>query len=274
MLSKEAGIAGNLKSVFETMERWRKIDPELPVEIVTADVGDLATDAKDYDYVKAAITVRNGHTGSVTVAPTVEIYDSFGLVTTASLGTQTIAPGGLGEFVTSVAVPVNALRDMGGYTAVFTFAASEAETMTIAPTFGPYITHFNVGTTETVEYLRTNAAATQPIGGALQAGESKTATVNVAAGNLLYVFAAAQVDNAITLTVEGAGTKKISSQINENDFVLIPNASGAYTITVANGGTEAFDFDLVVLATPDLGAVAGLDMPYTAALAGEYSDKS
>ncbi|MBR3641055.1 MAG: hypothetical protein IKN53_03385, partial [Oscillibacter sp.] len=272
MLSKEANIATDVYSVFRTMESWRKVDPDLPIEIVTADVADLRTeDDVIASAATAALTVRNDHTGSVTVAPTIEIYDSFGLVSVESMGTKTLEPGELGEFVTAVRVPVNMLRDMGGYTAVFTFAASEAETMTIAPTFGPYVTHFNVGTSETVDYLRENAQATQPVGGTLKAGESKSASVTVASGNLLSVFAAALSGEQLALSVTGAGTKKLASHLNENDFVLIPDASGDYTVTVTNLGETDFDCDLVLLVTPDLGAVAGLDMPYAKVVASEYS---
>ncbi|MBQ6907526.1 MAG: hypothetical protein IJQ28_04025, partial [Clostridia bacterium] len=273
MLSKEANIANDLYSVFDTMEKWRKVDPELPIEIVTADVADLrVSEDTIFDTVTAALTVMNNHTGSVTIAPTVEIYDSFGMVNTVNMGTKTIAPNELGEFVTDIYVPINMLRDMGGYTAVFTFAASEADTMTIAPTFGPYITHFNVGTTQTVDYLRDNALTKQPLGGTLNAGDSKTVTVNVANGNLLYVFAVAKPgEDDLALTVSGAGTKQTSSHINDNDFVLIADASGEYTITVANNGNSDFEYDLLVVVSPDLGAVAGLDIPYAKVMAGEYS---
>ena len=272
MLSKELAVAYDVRSVFETMDGWRKVDPELPLELVTADVADLTVaDNIIASEATAALTVLNNHTGSVTVAPTVEIYDSFGLVSVESMGAQTIAPGETGEFVVGVPVPVNMLRDMGGYTAVFTFAASEAETMTIAPSFGPYITHFNVGTAETVDYLRAHAAATQPLGGTLAAGESKSASVTVEDGTLLYVFAAAPSDEKLTLTVEGGGNRQVKSHINDGDFVLIPDASGRYVITVANGGETALTYDLSVVASPDLGAVAGLDMPYVRAIASEYS---
>ena len=273
MLSKEANIANDLYTVFDTMEQWRKVDPELPIEIITADVADLTVeDDTIFAPTTAAITVVNNHTGSVTVAPTVEIYDSFGMVNTVNMGTKTIAPGEIGEFATDLLVPINMLRDMGGYTAVFTFAASEAETMTISPDFGPYVTHFNVGTETVIDYLRENATATQPAGGTLKAGETKTVTVDAGSGNLLYVFAASKAgEDGLTLTVNGAGTKQTSSHINKDDFVLIADAAGTYTVSVANNGESDLEFDLVTVISPDLGTVIGLDMPYTKVMAGEYS---
>ena len=273
MLSKEAKIATDLYSVFDTMEQWRQVDPELPLEIVTADVKDL-TVSEDTIFAPttAAITVLNNHTGSVTVAPTVEIYDSFGMINTVNMGTKTIAPGTAGEFVTDILVPINMLRDMGGYTAVFTFAASEAETMTISPDFGPYVTHFNVGTEAVIDYLRENAQVKQPAGGTLKAGESKTVTVDAGSGNLLYVFAASNSgETGLALTVTGAGTKQTSSHINTDDFVLIRDASGSYTIEVSNNGDTDLCYDIVTVVSPDMGTVIGLDMPYTKVMAGANS---
>ncbi|MCR5826405.1 MAG: carboxypeptidase regulatory-like domain-containing protein, partial [Oscillospiraceae bacterium] len=270
MLSKEAHIADDIHSVFETMESWRKVDPELPVELVTADVADVTVDDGSVSgTATAALTVHNAHTGSVTIAPTVEIYDSFGLVNVVSMDSRTVAPGENGAFVVSLEIPTNRMRDMSGYTAVFSFAASEAETMTIAPTFGPYLTHFNVGTEKTLATLRTSAVASQPLGGALAAGESKSATVSVADGSVLTVFAAAQSDETLQLTVEGSGTQETVSQVNENDFVRILKASGAYTLTVTNTGDTALTYDLLVTERPDFGAVAGLDIPHTKVIAGE-----
>ena len=271
MLAKEAGIAYDLYSVFDTMESWRKVDPALPIEIVTADVADLVTGANVIaDAAEAALTVHNAHTGSVTVSPTVEVYDSFGLVNTVSMGTETIAPGASGEFVASVRVPINLMRDMGGYTAVFTFAASEAETMTIAPTYGPYVTHFNAGTADTVRYLRDNAEASQPLGGTLAAGERESAALTVSGGKTLRVFAAAASGDALTLTVDGAGTRETKTILNADDFVFIPDASGSYTVTVANDGDTALTYDLSAVIAPDFGAVLGLDMPYGRAVAGAF----
>ena len=272
LLSREIGMAADLKSVFLTMDGWRKVDPALPIVLVTADVADATAEQNaDGAYATAAISVRNDHSGSVTVAPTVEIYDSFGFVDAISMGSKTLAPGETGEFSGLIALPVNDLRDMGGYTAVFTFAASEAETMTIAPTFGPYATHFNVGTAETLSYLRTNASASQPLGGTLAAGESRSASLTVPAGSSLRVFAAALPGSAITLTASGAGEQKRHDHLNENDFLLIPDADGVYTLTVTNNGESAFDYDLTAVVTPEMGAVLGLVMPYASVIAGQYS---
>ncbi|MBQ7522918.1 MAG: PKD domain-containing protein [Oscillospiraceae bacterium] len=272
MLSKEAYIATDLKSVFETMESWRKIDPELPITLVTADVGDLSVaDDSIGGTATAALTVLNEHTGSVTVAPTVEIYDSFGLVSSVSMGSRTVVAGQTAAFTADIFLPINTLRDLGGYTAVFTFAASEAETMTIAPTFGPYVTHFNVGIADTLDYLRTNGKASQPLGGELAAGETQRTEITVEEGNSLRVFAAAIAGDALTLTVTGNGEQQQITMINDNDFILIPDASGTYTIEVANEGSTTFTYDLSVVVTPDVGAVLGLDMPYAAAVATSYS---
>ena len=272
MLSKEAYIATDLKNVFETMERWRKIDPELPITLVTADVADLAVEADSIGgTATAALTVRNEHIGSVTVAPTVEIYDSFGLVTSRSMGSRTVEPGQTAAFTADLFLPVNMLRDMGGYTAVFTFAASEAETMTIAPTFGPYITHFNVGMADTLDYLRTNGKASQPLGGELAAGETQRTEITVESGNSLRIFAAAIAGDAMSLTVTGSGEQQEITLINDADCILIANASGTYTIEVTNSGDTAFVYDLSTVVTPDLGAVLGLDMPYSGVVTGSYS---
>jgi subtilase family serine protease/uncharacterized membrane protein len=272
MLSRVLSMAADLKSVFQTMDGWRKVDPELPLTLVTADVADaVAAPDSDGAYVTAAISVRNDHSGSVTVAPEVEIYDSFGFVDSYTMGSKTIAPGETGEFIETLALPVSMLRDMGGYVAVFTFAASEAETMTIAPTFGPYATHFTVGTAETLAYLRANEIASQPLGGTLAAGESRSAEITVPEGSTLRIFAAALPGSALSLTVTGAGQQKTHDHLNEKDFILIPAASGTYTVTIANSGETDFDYDLSAVATPDMGAVLGLAMPYASVIAGQYS---
>ncbi|MBP5166947.1 MAG: PKD domain-containing protein [Oscillospiraceae bacterium] len=272
MLSREIGIAADLKSVFMTMNGWRKVDPELPITLVTVDVTDAAAERyADGAYATAAISVRNDHSGSVTVAPTVEIYDSFGFVDSFTMGSRTLTPGEIGEFTENIALPVNMLRDMGGYIAVFSFAASEAETMTIAPTFGPYVTHFGVGTADTLAYLRDNGSASQPLGGTLPAGESSSAEITVPDGSSLRIFAAALPGSELSLTVAGVGPQQRHDHLNSNDFVLIPSASGTYTVTVTNNGETDFDYDLAAVITPDMGAVLGLVMPYANVTAGRYS---
>ena len=88
----------------------------------------------------------------------------------------------------------------------------------------------------------------------------------------MYVFAAAKAgEDNLVLTVTGEGVHQNYSHANTNDFVLIADASGEYIIKVSNNGDKDLEYALITVVSPDMGAVAGLDMPYANVMAGQYS---
>ena len=296
MVNKETSIASNLLDVFNTLENWRKVDPELPLTVLSQQATDVALqEGYTEGQTTVAISIRNEHTGSVTIAPTVEIYDSYGLVNSVTLASQTLLPGQTGQFSGLVAVPHNALRDAGGYIAVFSFEASEAETMTISPTYGPYTAAFNAHRAAALAQMKSETAAavktSQPLGGYLagkieavmngqvvevaEVVDSQTVTISKSAGTILRIFCAAISGSGVSLSVSDSQGKPVSAfadLINPADFVLISDpAAGTYTVTVSNGAASEQGFALQVVEHPNYGTVAGIYTQYTNVQAAQNS---
>ena len=277
MVNKEVSIASSLLGVFNTLEKWRKVDPELPIIVLAHSASDVVLEEDQLEGAsQVSITLRNDHSGTIMAAPMVEIYDSYGMVSAVQMQAKSLAPGQSLTWTDTVFVPHNALRDSGGYIAVFTFDASEAETMTIAPIYGPFTTVFNAHNRATLEKMKvddpsdntqTVVVSAQPMGGYLdgkdgEVMDSETVTVNKSAGTILRIFAASTADSGVTLTVKDANQNVVSAYgdlINPGDFILIDTSSaGSYTVTVTNTDLVERGYALQVVEHPNYGAVAGV----------------
>ncbi|NLB81505.1 MAG: hypothetical protein GX800_07845 [Clostridiaceae bacterium] len=280
MLNKETNIAKSVNNVFTTMDRWRKVDPPLPLSLVTMQATDVVLEnGQTEGYTNVVISLKNDYTGEVIVSPVIEIYDSYGLINTESIESASLKPGEIKEFTASVLVPHNVLRDSAGYMAIVTFTAAEAETMTIATSSGPYIAYFNANSQNALANIRDSVNAMQPLGGLINVNETKTATILTNAENnslrILCAGLAEQSDIMFTVRDAQGQIQTTTSLINPNDFVMINGGlSSSYTIEVTNNGDEEQEFSLLAVEAPYNGAIAGIYTENTNIIATSIVDES
>jgi len=264
MINKETNIASDVNAVFTTMDKWRKVDPPLPLELATMQATDVVLEnGASEGYTNVVISIKNEHTGAVMISPIVEIYDSYGLVNSASIESDSIEAGATKEFSVKVLVPHNALRDSNGYMAVVKFGAAEADTMTIATANGPYVACFNANSQATLTNIRSRVIASQPMGGTLKVNEARSIVITPKdSNNSLRIFKASLPgESDIKLSVKNASNEPINATtlMNNDDFVIINgNLSSTYTIEVVNVGSDEQSFALQVVEAPYFGAVAGI----------------
>ena len=131
--AKQFEAATSVNSVFKAVDEWRKIDPPIPVTVLGIDMTDVVVpDDEDFGFGKVVITVRNDHTGTIAVAPKIQVMDGNGIIDTASVGHEMIRPGESMSFTADIAAPKATLRDPAGFNMYVSFELSEPGSMSIA----------------------------------------------------------------------------------------------------------------------------------------------
>lgn len=69
MVNKEVSIASSLLGVFNTLENWRKVDPELPITVLAHSAADVPLENGQLEASQVSLTLRNDHSGTITVSP-------------------------------------------------------------------------------------------------------------------------------------------------------------------------------------------------------------
>ena len=276
-ISKEYQVASSVKSVFEAVDTWRKIDPPISVSVLGIDATDVVVeDGEETATGNAVLTVRNDHTGAISIAPRVCIIDSNGIIYNGISTSGIAQPSESIELTTQFIVPRATLRDPAGFNIFVSFELAEPGTMSIAGLDGPYIKHFFSGSEEQIKAMRKMYDYSQPAGGYLGGEENpstKTVKVSAATGTGEFrIFLAALEGSALEMEIQdgNGGVAAISlaqeavmntiassefkSVNNYNDMLIIKNPSGDYTITITAGGDEEH-YSLQVAKLPDLGVV-------------------
>ncbi|EIC06047.1 PKD domain containing protein, partial [Acetivibrio thermocellus YS] len=281
-LSRELSVANSVNGMFVAIDEWRKIDPPLPVEVMSMVVPDIAVGpANEVGVGKAVLKIKNLYTGALTISPSLEVYSSAGLVAVPDTNSVTVAPGETVTVEIPFSIPRSTMMDAGGYVAVAFFGVAEPGTMSIGDVKGPYTSYFFVGTQEQIEARRAYYKPSQPLGRDIEPGEQDEMFIE-SDGNLgeIRLFMAAKwgttlefavydpegnvagnVEGVVRNEIQGA---EINGLINSVDYIRIVNpVKGKYRVVVkAPDGEESESYSLNMLELPDLGAVPDVSYPY------------
>jgi hypothetical protein len=282
-LSRELAIANSVNRMFVAIDEWRKIDPPLPVEVMSMVVPDVAIESSlEVGQGKAVLKIRNMYTGTLTISPSLEIYDSIGLVAVPEANTVTVAPGQTVTLEIPFQVPRSTMLDAGGYTAVAFLNIAEPETMSIGEPKGPYTAYFFAGTYEQIDARRTYFKTSQPLGRDINPGErdeifidsdGETAEIRLfmaARPGVKLELGVYDPDGKFAGNLSGAEKNEvqgieIGGLINEMDYIRVINpVQGKYRVVVnaPHGDEETQNYSLSVVELPDLGAVPDVSYPY------------
>ncbi|TYQ15580.1 UNVERIFIED_CONTAM: fibronectin type III domain protein [Acetivibrio alkalicellulosi] len=274
-LARELSIANSVNRMFVAIDEWRKIDPPLPVEVMSIVIPDVVLEPlAEVGEGKAVLNIKNVYTGTLTIAPTLEIYNSKGLVDVPKGSSVMVEPGETVKIEIPFMVPRSTYMDAGGYTAVAFIDIAEPATMSIGETEGPYVSYFFAGTSEQINARRTLYSATQPLGRDINSGEEDSIIIRTTENTgEIRVFMAAKPGAKLELGVYDAegnfagniiGAEQndisgvvIESLINSFDYIRIINPEETeYKIVVrAPQMDRAENYVLSVVQLPHLGAV-------------------
>ncbi|TYQ18185.1 UNVERIFIED_CONTAM: PKD domain-containing protein [Acetivibrio alkalicellulosi] len=281
-LSRELAIAGSVNKMFEAIDQWRKIDPPLPVEVKSMVVPDVVLGpASEAGQGKVILNIKNIYTGTLTLAPTVEIYSSKGLIDSPRGKWELVDPGETVTIEVPFIVPRSTLMDAGGYTAVVFIDIAEPETMSIGDPEGPHTAYFFAGTNEQIEARRNSFKPSQPLGRDIAPNEEDSIVINKGsnAGEIRLFMATrpganleiyvCDEDGNVAGMVDGIIKNDIpdvviEGLINENDYIRIiaPKSSNYRVVVRALDGDEPTKYVLNLLEIPDLGAVPDVSYSY------------
>jgi hypothetical protein len=268
--------AKSVNSVFAAVDQWKKIDPPIPVSVLAIDVTDITVgEEEEFGSGQAVITVRNDHTGNVTIAPRIQIMDSNGIIYNAAMDADTVAVGASRTFVADIHAPKATLRDPAGFDLYVSFELAEPSSMSIAGLHGPYVKHFMTGNAAQIAAMRANYDYTIPRSGYL-GGEGNPAveTVTISAGEgtaEMRILLAALDGSNLAMDVSGEGVdidselgsySELRSIVNDEDLLVIKNPSGDYTITIQGTDIEEY-YTMQIGQLPDLGTVFDVVPPGT-----------
>ena len=151
----ELEIAKSVNSVFAAVDKWKKIDPPIPVTVMGVDMMDVVVpDELDFGAGKAVISVRNDYENAAYIAPRVIICDGHGIIDSATLHRKLLQPREVTAFTADLTAPRAILRDPAGFNLYVCFELSEPEGMSIAGLHGPYIKHFAAGNKASINKIR------------------------------------------------------------------------------------------------------------------------
>jgi len=279
--SRELSIAESVKNVITNIDRWRKIDPELPIETVSISVPDVKIkDGSKVGQGEAVVILKNIHTGALSVIADMDIYGGRMLYNKYSSEVYTIQPGETVEIRIPFEVQRSTLVDIAGYRSVITVNLSEPDTMSLGDPKGPYVSHFYACTEEQLDSLREKVKVTQPLGRTIQGGEQEEVEYRVSEkakevrivlvskipSNLeLHLYD--KFGNHIGLEHDGRYEMEITdsevvSLRNSNDMIVIKNPkNGPYRIVVKlqEDASEEF-YSLEVVELEDVGAIPDVDI--------------
>ncbi|MGI6358055.1 MAG: CARDB domain-containing protein [Bacillota bacterium] len=276
-LQQEVGVAYSVRGLLAAVDEWRKIDPPLPVTVLSFQIPHAVVEQGERAAGIAALTVRNDHTGTLHVVPHLTIYDQRGPFSYNDGEPFAISPGETIVIEIPFDIARSTLVDAAGYFGTVMFDVSEPGTMSIGGTHGPYLDHFFAGTSKEIEGARLALRASQPLGRVLGAGEQEEKVFSVDPGTAeLRLFLAAgsgarlswslrdPAGNqfAAVLGAEERETNELATALvgrlqNVGDYLIIKNpAAGDYRVSVsAEEDAEDTFYALGVLEVPLLGAV-------------------
>ena len=126
----ELEIAKSVNSVFAAVDKWKKIDPPIPVTVMGVDMMDVVVpDELDFGAGKAVISVRNDYENAAYIAPRVIICDGHGIIDSATLHRKLLQPGEVAAFTADLTAPRAILKDPTKFNLYVCFELSEPEGM-------------------------------------------------------------------------------------------------------------------------------------------------
>ena len=278
---KNMKIANSVNGVFVAIDEWQKIDPPLPVEVMSSVVPDVVIEPGSImGEGKVILTVKNMHTGTLSISPSVQIFDSKGLVDVPDSRSVSVLPDETVIIEIPFTIPRSTMMDASGYYAVMTLNLAEPATMSIGAVEGPYIAHFFAGTRDQIEAYHGKYEVTQPMGREIAGGEQDEGIIDIS-GDVgeLRVFMAAEPGSELQLSLYSEDGKHISvvngAEVNEMDGAVIGGLinvgdhikvlkpqEGKYRVVVKSPeGTDEQRYALIIEKLPNLGTVADVYTP-------------
>ncbi|HHW49787.1 MAG TPA: carboxypeptidase regulatory-like domain-containing protein, partial [Clostridiaceae bacterium] len=92
-LGREVGVAQTVLNVLEAVDKWRKIDPPLPLTVMSFNIPDVVMEYGDIAESEAILVIRNDHSGTLDVAPYLFIFNSRRQVSKNNGDVISILPG-------------------------------------------------------------------------------------------------------------------------------------------------------------------------------------
>ncbi|WP_152965898.1 CARDB domain-containing protein [Pseudobacteroides cellulosolvens] len=278
--TRSLGIAEAANNVITNVDIWRKIDPPLPVDVVSISVPDVTVSDKEKEGTgEAVLVLKNSHTGDVSALINMDVFGGKMLYGSFESETVSIKPGETFEIKIPFTVQRSTLTDISGYRSVFSIKLSEPGTMTVGDPKGPYIAHFFAGNDKQVASLRKNIKVVQPMGRSIKAGEEDVREYVPGVGvKELRLLVAAKNPSKLELHVYDKFGKhvgvngesyennisncEVSSLRNDNDMLVISNPiNGPYKIVVRlPEGQYEQDYSLEIVELGNIGSVPDVDI--------------
>jgi|GEM_PF-3069408 len=157
------------------------IDPEVAINVESLDFKNLGVDENQlFGAGPAAVVVTNSCNLNLHVQPSVTVRaNGTGLVTYEGQELS-LAPGETGTSGVLLVLPRSSLYDNTGYDVEVNLDAWDPVTLS-RKQFGPFYSHFYVGTQEELAYFGQQTVS-QPLGGPAQTGETYTRAITVTSG--------------------------------------------------------------------------------------------
>ncbi|MBO7520433.1 MAG: hypothetical protein J6T73_06605, partial [Clostridia bacterium] len=247
---KEADIADSIYNLISALDSSIVFDPPLNTELITYSIKDVVIpDGQATGTGEVLVTFRNDGDKAVAITPNVTIYTSAGQVSAAEFNSNgiIIPAGQTAEFIGEFTVNRSVLLDSTGYTAVLNYSASEPSTVSIAAEQGPFVIHFFAGTERQIAAMRNKVSAGTVASGWVTGSDTLVGNVTVKQGQNLRIFAAAPVNDGITVEIVSPSGQTVTavSFINEGDYAIVRNCeAGTYTVRVTT--PEGFDNRITV----------------------------
>lgn len=249
--SREIEISESVSNLIINIDRWRKIDPPIPLDVVSISVPDVVIKSEEKSAVGEAVAVlKNLHSGDVEVLLKMDIYGGMELVGSYVSDSYVIKPEETIEVKIPFGVKRSTLVDVAGYRSVITVNLAEPGTMSLSDQKGPYIAHFYAGTELQNMAFRENINISQPLGGVLKGGEQNEIKYSVYSKDtkeIRFVLASRmpskmelhiydEAGNHVGTTGESYENNISGAEVfslrNTNDMVIIRNPHGSYKIVV------------------------------------------
>jgi beta-lactamase superfamily II metal-dependent hydrolase/chitodextrinase len=278
--TRSLGITEAANNIINNVDKWRKIDPPLPVNVESISVRDVIVKLGDKEGIgEAVLVLKNSHTGEVSALANMDIYGGKLLYGSVASETVSIKPGETVEIKIPFTVQRSTLADISGYKSIFTIKLSEPGTMTIGDPKGPYITHFYAGNEKQLASLRKNIKVVQPMGRNIKGGEEDVKEfVPGSNAKELRFLVAGKIPSKLELHVydkygNHVGVKgvsyennisncEVSSLRNNNDMLVINNPDkGPYRIVVKlPEGESEQEYSLEIVELNNIGAVPDVNI--------------
>ena len=278
--SREISIAESVKDLIVNIDRWRKIDPPIPVDIISVSVPDMVSKANEkYTKGEAVIVLKNLHSGEITVQVDMDIYGAQINIGSFLSEQYSIMPGEIKTIKVPFEVQRSTMIDVTGYKGIVTINMSEPGTMTLGQPKGPYINTFYSGTEAQLRAFRNQIKVSQPMGKQLKAGEQEEIlyTVGDSTKDIRILFAAG-INSTAEMHIYDKYGKHIGYGLNSifennilesqilslrksSDMIIIRNpVNGPYKIVVKlPEGEKDQEYSLEITEVKNLGAVPDVD---------------